>query len=515
MRAASSCEGPVGVPPLVEDHLCRQDVLLAPAASAVPDRGSLAGEFVQQLADSASHQVTIRPAVARGCAAQRTPRGLARRSSVCRRAVASTLIRARRRLPAVGAAWQPSGMDAHRRPLFDGARRTDGSPGKHRESTFEFLNRVAGDYWEHPRDLMQQWLDHVSSGDEYMDLRNRLRSRDDDQFRSAFLELYLHKSLLRAGYEVTIHPDVAGTSSRPDFSAERDGERIYVEAIAPGATPTAKAAAQRRAVLFDVVDQVPDLRFYLWLNDLSDGPRPPAAARLRADLTRWLSTLDPTSEIDLDRAATYEWTHDGWSATFKAIPAGPGPQRRGADHRAIGVYGHTRAGIVDDAPWIRKALTSKHRKYGDLDAPFVVAIGTYNFDSDRWHATNALYGGEAYRLSETEASEIRAQPFRHPDGYFGAPPRWQNRHVAGVLVVNQLMPYHVQRAEVTLWRHPAPFRGLPRDLGIPAATVQIEGRQLDQQPPTGTAQDFFGLSDPWPPGEPWSGRTRYGLMRRG
>ncbi|HZL81648.1 MAG TPA: hypothetical protein VFC06_06930 [Demequina sp.] len=45
---------------------------------------------------------------------------------------------------------------------------------------------------------------------------------------------------------------------------------------------------------------------------------------------------------------------------------------------------------------------------------------------------------------------------RQPDGYFGVPPEWRNRNVSGVLVVNQLMPYYVQRAETTLWRQSAP-----------------------------------------------------------
>lgn len=34
--------------------------------------------------------------------------------------------------------------------------------------------------------------------------------------------------------------------------------------------------------------------------------------------------------------------------------------------------------------------------------------------------------------------------------YFGTPPEWANRNVSGVLLINQLMPYYVQRAETTL-----------------------------------------------------------------
>src|SRR4051812_7298206 len=95
------------------------------------------------------------------------------------------------------AGWDARTMTIAREPIFDAADRTDTGPAEHSESTFEFLNRVGGDYWHHPRALMQTWLDRVSGDQDYNDLRQRFRSRSDEQFRSAFLELYLHEDLVR------------------------------------------------------------------------------------------------------------------------------------------------------------------------------------------------------------------------------------------------------------------------------------------------------------------------------
>lgn len=394
-------------------------------------------------------------------------------------------------------------MEADREPLFDEVDRTDVTPSSHQESTFEFLNRIAGDYWEHPRSLMQEWLRHIKDDTDYTDLRQRFRSRDDEQFRSAFLELYVHESLIRAGYAVTIHPTVQGTTAHPDFLAERDGERLYIEAIAPGSSPAAKAAARRRAVLFDTVNRLDDPNFMLWLDDLVEGSQPPAAARLRADLRRWLGELDPDEPWDLESAPSHRWQHDGWSVTFKPIPKKPEERARQANNRAIGVYGHTGVDWIDDAPAIRKALTTKHHEYGDLDAPFVIAVGTYIHDRDRWHTTNAMYGALAVELSEGLNGEMATREIRQPDGYFGVPLNWQHRNVSGVLLVNQLMPYYVQRAEVTLWRHPNPVHALPDELGLPGHAVAFDAGKLTEIPSASTAEDFFGLPDPWPPGEPW------------
>lgn len=394
-------------------------------------------------------------------------------------------------------------MSPSRGPLFDVSERSDARPAEHAESTFEFLNRVAGDYWEHPRTLMQRWLDRLANDHDYNDIRQRFRSRDDDQFRSAFLELYLHESLHRAGYAVTVHPPVAGTSRRPDFLGERNGNRLYVEAIAPGATAEAKAAARRRAVLFDTVNRVGDPNFILWLDRLEEGTSPPAAAQLRAYLRNWLATLDPDSIRDYATAPRRTWRRDGWVVSFRAIPKKPGARGCGPNDRAIGVFGHGEASVIDDAPGIRKAIAGKQHAYGDLGAPFVVAVGTYNVDTDRWHATNAMYGQDYTTVCDTTGGGVFARNVQGSDGYFGGPPRWHNRNVSGVLVVNQLMPYYVQRAEVTMWLHPAPKHPVQDDTNFPRDSVLYEEGALRLASSATPALAFFGLLDPWPPGEPW------------
>lgn len=394
-------------------------------------------------------------------------------------------------------------MVGQRQTLFDDIERTDATPATHQESDFEFLNRVAGVYWEHPRALMQEWLDRIPGEQEYNDLLQRFRSRDNEQFRSAFLELYLHEILVRSGYTVEIHPEVPGSNRRPDFLAARDDLRFFVEAIAPGSAPADKAAAQRRAVLFDTVNRLNDPNFLLWLVELDEGKSPPASARLRKDLRRWLGELDPDAPWVGKEAPTRRWKHDGWAVTFRAIPKKPEARGTKLNDRAIGVYGHTGVDFINDAPAIKKALMAKHREYGDLGAPFIVAVGTYSHDTDRWHSSNALYGHIAVQIGEAPDGSTVTEEVRQPDGFFGTPPEWTNRNVSGVLLVNQLMPYHVQRAETTLWRHPNPDHELPEAIGLPGDTVTLAESTLNVDSALMRADDFFGLPDPWPPGDAW------------
>jgi hypothetical protein len=173
------------------------------------------------------------------------------------------------------------------------------------------------------------------------------------------------------------------------------------------------------------------------------------------------------------------------------------------DSQAIGIYEHLGVSFVDDARGIRRAIAEKHHQYGDLDAPFVIAIGTYIFDRDRWHASNAMYGQRAIEFDPNSDEEAATLAIRQADGYFGTPPEWQNRSVSGVLLVNQLMPYYLHRAEVTLWRHPSPIHALPNELGLPAHVIDFDNGELSELPPDPSAEEFFGLTDPWPPGDAW------------
>ncbi|GAB3617401.1 hypothetical protein GCM10027416_19580 [Okibacterium endophyticum] len=278
-------------------------------------------------------------------------------------------------------------MTSHRPPVFDLSVRTNGAPAIHEESSFAFLNRVAGTYWEHPRRLIEEWSSRLENEDDYMDIRARLRSGDNRQFNSAFLELYLHEILLRTGHTVTVHPYLPHTTRLPDFYAEKDGIGFFVEAVAPGRSREKDAARSRLNRFFDVVNRLESPNFVLMLRSLHEGLTDPAASALRKDLRKWLAGLGPDSIHDLSLAPRYEWKHGDWAAVFSAVPKKKEARGKGgSDRRAIGIYAHEPAKGVDDASTIRKALASKDSEYGDLGKPFMIAIGLYMHDRDHWHS---------------------------------------------------------------------------------------------------------------------------------
>lgn len=383
-----------------------------------------------------------------------------------------------------------------RPPVFDPIDRVTTAAKGHEESSFAFFNRIGGEFWEAVRVRIQDWADELPEHG-YRDFRAALRSGDDYQFNSAYLELYLHESLRRAGYTITVHPST-DSGRKPDFYAAREDGAFYLEAIAPAPSPAEQAKAARLAGLYNVVERTGDANWWLWFEEIKQGEASPPASKLKSAIRSWLGTLDPAAHGDIHDRPRFEWVSDGWMVSLTALPRPAGSRSHGTQ-RLIGVF-PMNVGFVDDSTPIKRALARKHSAYGKLPEPLVIAVGVYNFDRDRWGTANALWGHEAVQISVDDTND-EGTLIRKPDGYFGTTGAWRHDNISGVLVVNQLQPTHFPTADVTLWLHPAPARKLTVDVGLPVDVIALVGDRLVTTEPAISAQQFFDLPEPWPPGE--------------
>ena len=76
--------------------------------------------------------------------------------------------------------------------IFSARGRTDFDYAKYSEPIFSYLNRSAQPLANKVRNLIEYWFSHYPKH-EQADLLGKLQSNDDQQFLSAFFELYLHK----------------------------------------------------------------------------------------------------------------------------------------------------------------------------------------------------------------------------------------------------------------------------------------------------------------------------------
>jgi hypothetical protein len=211
-------------------------------------------------------------------------------------------------------------------------------------------------------------------------LRHRLRSIDDNTHLSAFFELLLHDLILRAGCTVLdVEPDLEDTRRSPDFLIETpQGQRFYLEAtLATGRSRSEEGAERRLREALQAVDSVHSPDFFLDLH-ISGTPTAPVSGRqIRRRLERWLRCLDyeQVRRIwDEDAGAICVFTYEQHGARFRISPV-PRRLSRGSlqRSRAIGSRMLPAVSVQPQEP-IRNAILGKAPRYGQLDAPYMVAV---------------------------------------------------------------------------------------------------------------------------------------------
>jgi hypothetical protein len=229
--------------------------------------------------------------------------------------------------------------------LFLQGPRTDLTARLHNEPAYDFLNRCADPFIDDIRQLMAGWLSHVSC--EHADELRRLQGKDDEQFESAFWELYLHEAYLRSGYGLTIHPEVAGTTRHPGFLVEGNGARFYLEAVRACAS-AASVAEEKRLEDARVLATLGLDHYFLGMATYAIGTRPLRATRLRHDLRTWLAGLDaadghPPAGTGPGALRCLSWRQeDAWRPEFTAQRLQP--QHTAAGYPLFRAPGSSRAG---------------------------------------------------------------------------------------------------------------------------------------------------------------------------
>lgn len=389
-----------------------------------------------------------------------------------------------------------------------GRSRTDSTPNRCGESTYEFLDRVAGEYWEHVRALIVLWHNELrqTDDDEADEVRSRLQSGDETNFDGACWELLLHSTLKADGHRLTAHPQVPGTTKKVDYLVESDDESFYLEATVVHEDQGHQAEQLQTGQVYDALDaRVTSEEVFLWVEIDRVGYQTPSYTRMANAVDQWLH-----HELDVSSArAAYEaggiqalegftWDDEdrsGWVVTLLPVPK----KQLQVSDRIVGVRGGAQARCIDDQTAVRKALARKVRRYGSqLDRPLVVALGMDRIFVDNSDIMSALFGDEAYAIPEVGPPEL----LRRPNGlWWGPTGRARKQRLSAVITANRFRPWEIGQSEPDLWLHPQPDRELLWDPGW-ARTWRSENHVMH---PTDRERTIASLhvADRWPPGEPF------------
>lgn len=383
--------------------------------------------------------------------------------------------------------------------VYDAYLRVDDSPSQHNEPMALFLNRVAGEYWDQVRELIEQWVKRYPP-DARRDLVGRLRSLDDRQSGAAFWELYLNEMFTRADFDVQVHPSVPSGSRVPDFLVNNSEHEFYVEAKSLFDKGLGDTSARLR-VVYDAINSIKNPNFFVRVEVECEGSLAPSTRRLKLELESWLNGLDPDKVNPLTRFdksdEQYVWELNDWKLIFRPLPV-KAEARGKAGHLPLGTWGPADAYIVDAVSPLREALKDKGSSYGQLDHPLLLAFNTSTGFDQTYEMMSALYGNTAgFKVSNPNG----ARESQDVSGYWGYPSAWRHRHVAGVLLGLNLSPWNLTKTNPTLWLHPSPFASIPV---IDAwHQMRLEVDDVNKHFAISGMHELFSVGADWPRGKPF------------
>jgi hypothetical protein len=387
--------------------------------------------------------------------------------------------------------------------LFDDIERRNASPPAYGEDTFTFLNRADGAVWARIRDVLDAWFAEYPEPDA-ADLRGRYRSQKPGQHVGAWWELYLHHLFTRLGYAVAVHPEVPGTLKQPDFEVRRGDLRFYLEAavVFSGIVDDRPSGGGRDAWILDAVNKGSNANFTLGIEFLRRGTRKPRDRDVYRPLEVWLADLDPDEVLDATEAGDQHpkklLTVQDWELRFTAYPVKPEAREDEDPGPLLGV-GPVVAGFVDDKAQLRATLKHKRRRYGQPDAPLIVAVNCASSFTKPDDVAAALYGSLAMQYTQDVPGTARWVRVR--DGTWMSETGPQGRSMSAVLTAVHLHPWTVVKEAPRLWLNPWARTALDADLPFStgrcsdAGDVSIEERSVDMA-------KLLCLPAEWPGPEP-------------
>jgi len=366
-------------------------------------------------------------------------------------------------------------------PLFDDIQRTQCEPANLTEDTFSFLNRSASPEYESVREVLEDFFSRYPSTE-----RPELKSKCRSQFDTAFFELFIHELLLRLDCEVTVHPTLDGTASKPDFLARfPSGEEVIIEAaIATDLSDEERACNARLNTLYETINRnVNSPNFFLCLGPMYNPDAVPAPEKIWKFIKRKIADLNPdlvTKAVEnrLPNALP-RWTYrhaNGFELEFCAIPKSPGT-RDNPEIRPIGAFpGRARWGGGSSA--LKKAIKSKASKYELSGRPFVVAVNAISkWGDSRDDDVEALFG--------TQESSVK------PDAVWN---HTKNTRLSGVLIT-KVSSWSIHCAPLCLYHNPFAKRPcldlpwkIPQSIRHDSQMHWLEGRK---------STELFHLPENW------------------
>jgi len=350
------------------------------------------------------------------------------------------------------------GSATERAPLFSSHIRLDMDVAKFVEPTFDYLDRSGRRSAAALREVIESWrLKYPLS--ELAELDARLRTQDN--FPSAFFELYLHEVFTRLGMRPRVHPTIPGRQTRPDFRLQTgEGSPVIVEAVT--LTEGGRVFQRSQRFLYEALDALNSIstrNYSLHVEPEGRAESPLPLSRLRGQVEEFLRGLDHsrlleafTQDDSEDFPSTF-FQHDGLFLKIEAMPVIE-DLSNDSTRVPVGGFGPVES-WVESGQRLRSVIRKKARDYGELGLPYVIAVSFPGYDLAPSTLLNVLIGTFEYVMHQnTPGGPHRLESRRRRDGVWRGGKGSRYTRVSAVLVAERLTPWSMVACQPILVHNP-------------------------------------------------------------
>jgi hypothetical protein len=368
------------------------------------------------------------------------------------------------------------------------------------EDDYSFYDSAARPEYDFYRGLLNGWMKEMSDPGQ-KELMPRFRRNESLEYQTALAELTTHAALKNGGYGVEVHPESEQTERKPDFLArDTSGTTVsFVEVTTFGPSKDFIGKRKRAADIYNGIDKA-KLRIgcRIGLDIIKHGAKTPSLRKLRDSIEKWAAGI---GEVKPDDPPSKVFELDDWK--IEIILFGGFKADVESKHAIATAMGDGR--IVSAETEIRQALSTKGKRYGNLDAPYLIVIadckeelvgGDHNDEA----LIDAVFGTVVTQTRVLENGERETKDVRLDDGYWCFKDTARHKNVSGVLLLPKphLWDLREERWQPLLLRNPWTDHPLPEGF-LPLRGYSIGGEgELSKTAGTALA-DILKLPEVWPP----------------
>jgi hypothetical protein len=281
------------------------------------------------------------------------------------------------------------------------------------------------------RNYLNSWIEKIPE-DDAKDLIKRMKK----DFEPPYYELFTHELFYQLGYNILIHPEIQGTTKRPDFFASKLTSEVYIEATLVTETTNEERLNElkRHKIIDQINEKIRSKNYFLRIYSISFKSN--HIGSLKSFFCNLQSYLDSTNPDILEQLRPYDLTTTQ-GATFVyenenlkivvELMAKPLESRNRYMNKIVGLIGG-RGKLLDTTTAIRNSIRQKKGKYGAPNCPLIICLNiTSPFGMHFDDAIDAFFGTSVYAPYEKKS-------YRHQDGVIGTSANPINTRISGILV---------------------------------------------------------------------------------